>query len=174
MLWAQPLGWAVGLGRPERGESSRQRGIPREGGPRRTVSTSPGSQHRILGQTVMTESVSEGEGIFQARHQSQRPRPLGQYVPSPLTSFTRPWSPVLWQTRASSSSVRWPLMPTPSSSQRPQTLLSGVSKEWLQGFRGSRRPQNPRLAAGLKQGKHTKALLYSEFRWTDRWAEGHM
>jgi len=50
----------------------------------------------------------------------------------------------------------------------------GVSKEWLQGFRGSRRPQNPRLAAGLKQGKHTKAVLYSEIRWTDRWAEGHM
>ena len=147
MLWAPPLGWAVGLGRPERGESSRQRSILREGGPRRTLSTSPGSQHRISGQTVTTESASEGEGVFQAWHQPQRPSPLRQYVPSPLTSFARPWSPMLWQTRASSSSVRWPLLPTPSSSQRPQTRLSAVSKEWLQGFWGLPKTSEPQVGS---------------------------
>ena len=153
MLWAQPLGWAVGLGRPERGDSSRQRRVLREGGPRRTLSTSPGSQHRILDQTVTTESVSEGEGVFQAWHQLQRPRPLGRSIPSPLTSFARPWSPMLWQTRASSCSGRWPLMPTPSSSQRPQTRVSGVSKEWLRGFRALPKTSEPQVGSWPEAGE---------------------
>ena len=116
---AQPeaIGTTLGLGStPERGESSRQRRVLYEGDPRRTLGTSPGSQHRILGWTVITESVAEAEGAFHVQYQPQTPSTSGWSIPSPLTSFARPWSPMVWQTRASSCSVRCPQLPTPSSS----------------------------------------------------------
>lgn len=59
---------------------------------------------------------------------------------------------MLWQTRASSCSLRWPLLPTPSSSQMLRTWLSGVSKEGLQDFRELPKTSEPQAGSWPEAG----------------------
>lgn len=101
----------------------------------------------------------------------------------PLTSFLSSWSPMLWQTTASSCSLRWPLLPTPSASQMLRTWLSGVSKKGLQDFWGFTETSESQVGSWPEAEKATGKpsapdagatylpVIYSEIRWTDRWTQ---